>query len=393
MQYQTQKSSAYIPSERNLGERYPLVPHTNKQISFFGVEQYRWNDFIFELGMRTEKQSTPVHYDFERLAPYLKDDVEQPDLTTYKESAFSYSSSVEWLFDDVHRLSFMYSHNERLPSPMELYYHGKHLATSSFMFGNKNLTKEQSDNFEIGIARETGKLDYKLSLYHNKFDNYIHNENLWREGNLFMRRYTQSKAKFYGAEGEISYSFVPEHKITLFGDVITGKVSNLPKIIGRKIYSDKVETYVDEEGLDQERYIVIGQEVIMKPDRRPPRLPPARLGIRMNSQFGENWSVSAEYTHVFKQEKVAISVSSKREKEERDENKPLLPVYIKENVTKGYHLVNLGVDYNNKWNNVDYKISLNANNLLNEKIHIHTSYLQFVPQMGRNFVLGLNVSF
>ncbi|MGC7590797.1 TonB-dependent receptor domain-containing protein [Bisgaard Taxon 46] len=115
-----------------------------------------------------------VNLRFERLAPHLKGNVEQPDLTTYKESAFSYSSSVEWLFDDVHRLSLMYSHNERLPGPMEPYYHGKHLATSSFRFGNKNLKKERSDNFEISIARETGKLDCKLGRYHNNFDNYIH---------------------------------------------------------------------------------------------------------------------------------------------------------------------------------------------------------------------------
>ena len=398
IQYQTQKNSAHIPSERVQGEKFPLVPHKNKQVSLFATEQYRWNNFLLEAGFRTEKQSTPVQYDLTRLAPYVTENTEQPDLSTYKQRAYSYSGSANWFFDDVHQLSLIYSHNERLPTPTELYYYGKHLATSSFMFGNKNLKKEKSDNFEIGFARYGDKLDYKLSLYQNRFDNYIHTENLWKEGNLFMRRYLQSKAKFYGLEGEITYRFTPEHKATLFGDYISGRVSRLPKIYGDKIYGEPYE-YIDEEGLEQEGRDIIGREVIDKPDRYPARLPPARLGLRFDSQFNENWSAFVEYIHIFKQEKVAVSVSSKRQSKnsyEPTEDKPeppLEPIYVAENVTQGYNLVNLGVDYSKKWKDIEYKLSLNANNLLNEKVYIHTSHLPFVPQTGRNFIFGVEVKF
>ncbi|QGM80062.1 TonB-dependent receptor [Otariodibacter oris] len=400
-QYQTQKASAFIPTERNQGERYPLVPHTNKQVSLFGVEQYRWNNFIFELGVRAEKQKTPVHYDMKRLEPYIKQSsfflfsppLAQPDLSAYKEKAVSYSGSVEWFFDDVHRLSFMYSHNERIPSPMELYYHGKHLATSSFMFGNKELMKEKSNNFEIGIDRMEGPVNYKLSVYHNRFDNYIYTEDLWREGNLFMRRYTQSKAKFYGAEGEVSYNFLPRHKVTIFGDIITGKVSDLSNIYGDKIYERIAKPCEGNPNNTCYENVAVGQETIERPDTTPPRLPPARLGLRLNSEFNEHWSAFAEYAHVFKQEKVSVSVSSKRKSRLYNDDPPLEPVYVRESKTAGYNLVNLGVDYTNKWNDLNYTVSVNANNLLNETIYIHTSYLPFVPQMGRNFVLGLHVDF
>lgn len=404
VQYQRQRSQAHIPSERVQGEKYPLVPHTNQQLSFFATEQYRWQDLLFEVGFRTEKQRTPVDYRAEKLAPYikkalspLKQTLEQPDLSTYQQRANSYAASINWFFDDLHQLSLIYSHNERIPTPMELYYYGKHLATSSFMFGNKNLKKEQSNNLEIGLARTSGQFDYKINLYHHRFQNYIHNENLWKEGNLFMRRFTQSKAKFYGLEGEISYAFTPNHKATLFGDWITGKVSGLPKIYGDKIYREYA--CLDEEGLEQTCNEVVGREVIERPDRRPARLPPARLGLRWQSQITENWAALLEYSHVFSQKKVAVSVSSKRQSKhsyeptEAQPNPPLQPVYVRENATKGYHLLNIGIDYRKQWQGIDYKLALNANNLLNEKVYLHTSYLPFVPQIGRNFMLGLEVKF
>ncbi|MDO4224257.1 MAG: TonB-dependent receptor [Acinetobacter sp.] len=61
--------------------------------------------------------------------------------------------------------------------------------------------------------------------------------------------------------------------------------------------------------------------------------------------------------------------------------------------TKGYNLLNLGVDYRKTFGNVNYTFSLNANNVLNEKVYIHNSFLPFVPQMGRNFVFAVNAKF
>ncbi|MGC6246027.1 TonB-dependent receptor [Pasteurella multocida] len=65
-------------------------------------------------------------------------------------------------------------------------YHGQHLATNSFEHGNKNLRKESSNNIELGFAYHADKWDYKLSLYQNKFRNYIYNEDLARYGNAFL---------------------------------------------------------------------------------------------------------------------------------------------------------------------------------------------------------------
>ncbi|OAV01823.1 MULTISPECIES: TonB-dependent receptor [Moraxella] len=64
-----------------------------------------------------------------------------------------------------------------------------------------------------------------------------------------------------------------------------------------------------------------------------------------------------------------------------------------ENKTTGYNLLNLGVDYNNVYKNMDYMLSLRANNLLDEQIYVHNSFLPFVLQMGRNVTLGLTTKF
>ena len=107
---------------------------------------------------------------------------------------------------------------------MELYYHGKHLATNSFEHGNKALKKERSNNFEIGITHHGTRLHYKISAYHNRFANYIHNENLHRSGNPFIRRYNQAAARFTGLEGEIGFHITPKHEFTLFGDYVKGSL-------------------------------------------------------------------------------------------------------------------------------------------------------------------------
>jgi tonB-dependent receptor len=66
---------------------------------------------------------------------------------------------------------------------------------------------------------------------------------------------------------------------------------------------------------------------------------------------------------------------------------------VPEDSTRGYHLVNAGIRYKNRIGKADYTLSLDGNNLLNQKIYIHNSYLPYVPQMWRNFIFAVNVKF
>lgn len=441
-----------------------LIENTNKQVSFFIAENYVWKDFIFSAGARLDKQTISIPYDLSLLAERKKralknetnpDVVIDPDLSPYKQKAFSYLGAVEWLYTPESRVSLTYSRNERLPAPMELYYQGKHLATNSFEHGNKNLRPESSDNIELSFAYNGSKWDYRVNLYHKYFNNYIYNENLRRYGNLFVRRYIQSEAKFNGIEAEVSYRPMPEYQITLFGDYVKGKLFNLPKQYANDVYENPLYIYEGEgdyAGTYFIKYGIQGLEVIDRKNRHAPRVPPARLGFRVNGEWSENWSFFAEYTYVFPQKRTAESLSvthcksvgsehpgckiknpivnNSEDNEDENDKLTLTPDEIRkynpydyeiddiefelkeiekvirgrvppsvakakiyEDPSRGYHALNLGLRYKNTFKKVDYSVEFNVNNVLNQKIYIHTSHQPYVPQMGRNYVLSLGMKF
>ncbi len=71
---------------------------------------------------------------------------------------------------------------------------------------------------------DNDKLDYHLHVYHNWFDDYIYAQTLDRYKDFRLVQYTQDKARFYGAEGEIGYQITPMYKISAFGDYVRGKI-------------------------------------------------------------------------------------------------------------------------------------------------------------------------
>lgn len=136
----------------------------------------------------------------------------------------------------------------------------------------------------------------------------------------------------------------------------------------------------------------------------PPASPP-RLGFRLTSEIGRHWLAPLEYTRVFAQRRTSQGMFTKTyEKvdqddedisdEEKARSGRLYAVPVPEDSTHSYHLVNAGISYRGKWGREgEYTVSLHGNNLLNQKIYIHNYYLPYVPQMGRNFVFGVNVKF
>lgn len=370
VQYQTQSSIMYMPNPKLREQRYPLIENLNKQMSLFGIEQYMWDDFAVELAGRVEKQKIEIEYDHNEIKRLQKHfeisggTQAEPDLSPYEQTAYAYSGTLNWFFHPDYQLSLTASHNERLPTPMELYYHGPHLATSSFEYGNKDLKKEQSHNIEVGLGYQTEHIGYKLSTYYSYFKNYIYNENLFRENQLFMRRYNQSKAHFYGVEAEASYRFNEKYQATVFGDMVRGWLTDLPPITVNKEYS-LFKDYLPKEAKNDQDYLVY------RADMNTPRTPPLRLGFRFNAEFTPNWSGDMELTHTFTQRR-----TSQLEYE-----------------TRGHTMLNAGLVYRRQWKEMEYKVSLNATNLLNKPVYIHTSYHQFVPQVGRNFMLGLELKY
>ncbi len=292
-------------------------PTTTDKWSLFALEHTQWNDVHFELAARFDQQ---------------KIEIDSPQ-KNYDDHAFSYSGAANWEFLPDYKLSLVASHQERLPLAQELYAKGKHLATNTYEIGNENLNTEKSNNIELGFHYEGDKLNYHVHAYHNWFDDYIYAQTLDRFENFRLVEYTQDKARFYGAEGEVSYQLSPRYKASLFGDYVRGKIET---------------------------------------EGNAPRIPGGRLGSKIDADFGHGFSGMAEYYHVFTQDKIAAY----------------------ETETEGYNMVNLGLAYSARaTDKTDYRIYVKANNLLDETVYNHASFLSNIPQVGRNFTVGLDFNF
>jgi iron complex outermembrane receptor protein len=60
----------------------------------------------------------------------------------------------------------------------------------------------------------------------------------------------------------------------------------------------------------------------------------------------------------------------------------------------GYDLLSLGMSYQTILANTEYRVDLKANNLLDEEVRQHTSFVrEQAPQPGRNLSVGVRVTF
>lgn len=277
------------------------------------------------------KQFGDVHVELGARVEHQKIDVDAQK-KDYSDTGVSASAAANWQFAPNYKLSLTGSHQQRLPLAQELYANGIHFATNTYERGNANLDVEKSNNLELGLHYEADKLDYSLHVYHNWFDNYIYGATTDHKETFRLIDYQQDKAKFYGTEAKLGYQISPDYKLSVFGDYVRGEIDN----------------------------------------QNAPRVPAGRLGTKVDANFADGWSGMAEYYRVFKQDKVA---------------------YL-EQETAGYNMVNVGVAYaGNYANKQDYRVYFKANNLLDDEVYSHSSFLSNIPQVGRNFTVGVEFGF
>ncbi|MCA4790171.1 zinc piracy TonB-dependent receptor ZnuD [Acinetobacter towneri] len=277
------------------------------------------------------KQFGDVHVELGARVEHQKIDVDAQK-KDYSDTGVSASAAANWQFAPNYKLSLTGSHQQRLPLAQELYANGIHFATNTYERGNANLDVEKSNNLELGLHYEADKLDYSLHVYHNWFDNYIYGATTDHKETFRLIDYQQDKAKFYGTEAKLGYQISSDYKLSVFGDYVRGEIDN----------------------------------------QNAPRVPAGRLGTKVDANFADGWSGMAEYYRVFKQDKIAAY----------------------EQETAGYNMVNVGVAYaGNYANKQDYRVYFKANNLLDDEVYSHTSFLSNIPQVGRNFTVGVEFGF
>lgn len=285
----------------------------------------------FELGARYER----VRHD------PIGDERGRP---AYSGSATSFSGAAVWNFHPDLSLAVSASRSERAPHAQELYARGVHLATNTYECGlvedpltcgglenNADYGKESSKNYELALRKTEGDLTFNIGAFANDFDGYIYARTLDQHEDFRLIKYTQRDAEFRGFEGEVGYRFSEVFSASLFGDRVRAK-------------------FADGSG-------------------NVPRIPPSRLGMRLNAEIGA-FGGELEYYRASAQDDIA------------DE----------ETRTPGHDMLNLSAHYHLADGNT--RLFVRGANLLDEQVWNHTSFLaDTVPLPGRNLTFGISYRF
>ena len=230
------------------------------------------------------------------------------------------------------------SRTGRAPAVEELFSNGPHIATQAFEVGDPLLKSERAWNGELYARYDTADTAFSLTLYSNRFDNFIYEAETGDvEDDLPVFQYFQDDAKVWGVE------FQGSQKVASFGDV--------------DLKVDAVADYT--------------RAKISGGAGNVPRIPPLRVlgGVEMNSARldlrGEvEWSDAQTKTAPF------------------------------ESATDGFTLVNATATWRPLVNNRNISLIASANNIFDVVARRSASFTKdFVPLSGRDFRLSARISF
>jgi iron complex outermembrane receptor protein len=251
-----------------VGEEAFMNPANNEEFTLGYYMSKDLEAFKVDFGMRLDQ--------IDRTGSVTDEDHGDVDYYSIDDSTNSFAVSLGREITDTVNMSIGYASVERLPSVIELFMNGPHMATGRLETGNPNLQSETSNNFDITFNFESGEYFGYASFYVNDVDNYItlmdededhdehedehHDEDEHHEdededdhadehddhghGNLIHANYVQEDAEFDGYEIEFGRTMsLASGELTLsFGrDVVNAKFAdghNVPRINpARNVYS------------------------------------------------------------------------------------------------------------------------------------------------------------
>ena len=310
-----------------IGDEAFVPPSNTRTMAVFWVESAEFDEWQIDLGIRYDKIRVKALQTNAGNMPVKRDF-----------SPLSASVGAIYHFDDSRHLAFNISFAERAPTDQELFAFGPHIATQNFEIGDPTLNNESNLHGEIGYRVHKGQLTGSITLYYDRFNDYIFQlDTGLEEDELPVRQWSQQDASFYGGELELRYDlgrFDSGHW-QLFG------------------FADLVRAE-------------------FKDNSNVPRIPPVRFGL------GADWDLRGWAANV-----TWINASSHTRIAEY------------ETPTPGYDLLNAELSYLFQSDNrSEWELYLKGHNLLNEEIRNSTSFLKDqAPQIGRNFVLGLRLRY
>jgi iron complex outermembrane receptor protein len=230
------------------------------------------------------------------------------------------------------------SRTGRAPAVEELFSNGPHIATQAFEVGDPLLKSERAWNGELYARYDTANTAFNLTLYTNRFDNFIYEaETGTVEDDLPVFQYFQNDAKVWGVE------FQGSQNVASFGDA--------------DLKVDAVADYT--------------RAKISGGAGNVPRIPPLRMlggvelnGARLDLRGEIEWSDAQTKTAPF------------------------------ETATDGFTLVNATATWRPFGSDRNISLIASANNIFDVVARRSASFTKdFVPLSGRDFRLSARISF
>ena len=350
--------------------------YVDENTSIFGEEAFMnpANNEVLTLGYFVGRDFDPFHLDFgmrldqiDRSGTVTDEDHGDIDSYNVNENTNSFAISIGRDLTDNLDINLGFSSVERMPSVIELFMNGPHLATGRFEVGDPTLSSETSNNIDISFNFDNGEYFGYASFYINDVDNYItlmdedddhemhgdehhededehhededehhEDEDDHGHGNLIHANYVQEDAEFDGYEIEFGRTIdlgAGQLKLSFGRDVVNAKFAdghNVPRINpSRNVYSLSYE----QEGL------------VYKLNLKD---------VAKQNDFGEGESATDAYQ------------------------------MLDTRVTKTFNLKG----------NSNLKVTLFGKNLLNEVARNHASFVKNeVPLPGRNYGIKFNLTY
>jgi len=247
----------------------------------------------------------------------------------------SYALGGLYTFNTNWSLATNLSHNERAPSYFELYANGAHLATGQFEIGNSNFDKERSNGVDAQIRWKTDKHSFNFGTYYTRFSSFLgllNTGNIDAGSGLPIAQFSSFVATLRGLEADGKFNLADNLDLSVRGDYV--RASNRDN----------------------------GDPL--------PRIAPLRLGAGLHYQKN-SFGARLDMLHAFKQDRTAAN----------------------ELISDGYTNLSAIVTYKLP-TKLNMEVFAKANNLLDQEIREHASFLKDIaPQAGRSVLLGLRSDF
>jgi iron complex outermembrane receptor protein len=259
-----------------------------------------------------------------------------------------------YALNDQWSLTGNISHNERAPTYFELFANGLHKATGVYEEGQADLKKEKSNGIDGQIRWKSGQDSLTFGAYFNRFSNFIG----------LLSTNDPEPVHHDEHDGE------PEHYTTYKKSRFTGIKAEFKgiELEGKTMLTDYLQfnlraDYVDAKDKTNGGYV--------------PRISPLKLGAGLKYEF-DSFGARLDVLHAFRQDRVATNYNYEGNKE------LITDAYTNVSMMATYKLP---TQYN-------LEAFTRANNLLDEEIREHASFLKDIaPMGGRSLMIGLRGEF